>query len=350
LMASSDWTSTSTATTPRTATEARHGRRLSNLSKALCLSNSTAIRRHQTPFRTSSARKITSTASPSRRRGPTQKTSMAKAPRWKMYGGEEEACTLTPPPSPQVKAVYVGSLPEGFSEERMRELFGQYGAIAEVTMASALPNAKRKDFGFVEFVARESARKAVAEVNGRELFGHRIEVALRRPVGTSRPLSAPPAMMRQPCKYFFKDGHCGRGLTYSIFRLHGGADSSRCPMSHENPHAPLPSYHPPPQPAMPYHPAPAFATHSPYVPQNYPPPGVPQGPRVVPAQSLKTRLCTYFQKGSCQRGAACHFAHGEDELRPIQSTPPPRARSNLLRPQCGRTRRCRRGRARSLRR
>lgn len=29
----------------------------------------------------------------------------------------------------------------------------------------------------------------------------------------------------------------------------------------------------------------------------------------------KTKLCTYFQRGSCQWGKNCNFAHGDDELR-----------------------------------
>lgn len=37
-----------------------------------------------------------------------------------------------------------------------------------------------------------------------------------------------------------------------------------------------------------------------------------------PPWQLKTELCTYHKRGTCQRGDCCWFAHGENELaRPM---------------------------------
>lgn len=37
---------------------------------------------------------------------------------------------------------------------------------------------------------------------------------------------------------------------------------------------------------------------------------------VPTAKSWKTRICTYFMQGFCQRGDGCSFAHGDHEMRP----------------------------------
>lgn len=61
----------------------------------------------------------------------------------------------------QVRVLYVKGIPEGVSEERLVDLFSQYGEVSKVIIPAPKPGQPRRDFGFVHFVARASALKAI---------------------------------------------------------------------------------------------------------------------------------------------------------------------------------------------
>ncbi|EGR31720.1 zinc finger protein, putative [Ichthyophthirius multifiliis] len=43
---------------------------------------------------------------------------------------------------------------------------------------------------------------------------------------------------------------------------------------------------------------------------------------IVQSNKYKTNLCRHFKNGNCQLGSACHFAHGQEELRNTNNPTP----------------------------
>jgi len=78
------------------------------------------------------------------------------------------------------KKLYVGNLNYKTSEEKLRELFSQFG---EVTSVNILPG---RGFGFVEMATPESSQEAREKLNGSDLEGRKIIVNEARP-RTERP-------------------------------------------------------------------------------------------------------------------------------------------------------------------
>lgn len=57
----------------------------------------------------------------------------------------------------QVKSVYVDGMPANWTDDKVKQHFGKFGEIERIVFARNMPSAKRKDFAFINFVARESA-------------------------------------------------------------------------------------------------------------------------------------------------------------------------------------------------
>jgi len=72
-----------------------------------------------------------------------------------------------------VKVVYVRNLTPSSDEDKLNELFKQYGEIEKVK--------KIKDYAFIHFKDRENALRAIEELNGQEIDEQTIEVALAKP-------------------------------------------------------------------------------------------------------------------------------------------------------------------------
>jgi RNA recognition motif-containing protein len=77
--------------------------------------------------------------------------------------------------------LYVGSLPYSWTAEQLEELFKTYGRITSAAIVSDQVTRRSKGFGFIEFEAEESARKAMEELNGREIEGRNLSVREARP-------------------------------------------------------------------------------------------------------------------------------------------------------------------------
>lgn len=73
--------------------------------------------------------------------------------------------------------VFIKNLDENFSEDQLKELFGQYGEIVSaVIQFDEGPEKKSKGFGFVNFANHEQAQRAVDGLNGRIVAGKEIYV------------------------------------------------------------------------------------------------------------------------------------------------------------------------------
>ncbi|XP_005880891.2 PREDICTED: polyadenylate-binding protein 1 [Myotis brandtii] len=72
--------------------------------------------------------------------------------------------------------VYVKNFGEGMNDERLLEIFSQYGPLSSVKVMTD-DSGKSKGFGFIRFERHVDAKKAVEELNGKEFRGKRIYVS-----------------------------------------------------------------------------------------------------------------------------------------------------------------------------
>ena len=84
------------------------------------------------------------------------------------------------------KTVFVGNISYEATEEEIRSLFQQVGLIANLRLVSDRDTGKRKGFGFIEFVDRESALSAVRNLNECDLYGRPLRVNLAEHGGNSQ--------------------------------------------------------------------------------------------------------------------------------------------------------------------
>jgi len=76
---------------------------------------------------------------------------------------------------PKWTNIYVKNLSKTVSEEKFRELFGAFGAITSAVL-SVDEEKKSRGFGFINFGSHEEAKKAVDEMNGKEIEGEQFYV------------------------------------------------------------------------------------------------------------------------------------------------------------------------------
>ncbi len=79
------------------------------------------------------------------------------------------------------RKLYVGSLPYSWAAEQLEELFTSFGRVTSAAIVSDQATKKSKGFGFVEFESEEAAKKAMEELNGREIEGRNLAVREARP-------------------------------------------------------------------------------------------------------------------------------------------------------------------------
>ena len=91
--------------------------------------------------------------------------------------------------------LYIGNLPWSFDNEKLKELFASYGEIEEATVISDKYSGRSKGFGFVTFKDDESAKKAIDEMNEKEIEGRAIKVNEAKPFD-------PDAAPRKPRRNF----------------------------------------------------------------------------------------------------------------------------------------------------
>ena len=83
--------------------------------------------------------------------------------------------------------VYVGNLPFSFDNEGLRRIFESYGEIEEVSVIMNKFSGRSKGFGFVTFKNDEDAKKAVSEMNDKEVEGRNLKVNEAKPMDPDAP-------------------------------------------------------------------------------------------------------------------------------------------------------------------
>ncbi|KAG0496867.1 hypothetical protein HPP92_001558 [Vanilla planifolia] len=88
----------------------------------------------------------------------------------------------------QVKTVYFEGIPLSWDEEKVKEIFKEYGKIEKVLLSRNFNSKKRKDFGFAEFAIRQSALACVEGINNSKIGDGdtKVRANLARPLNKSR--------------------------------------------------------------------------------------------------------------------------------------------------------------------
>lgn len=79
-----------------------------------------------------------------------------------------------------MKKLYVGNLDWGMSEEDLKEVFSQFGAIEEAVIITDRATGRSKGFGFVTFANDGDADNAM-QLNGQDVNGRKVTVSVARP-------------------------------------------------------------------------------------------------------------------------------------------------------------------------
>ncbi|HYM19872.1 MAG TPA: hypothetical protein VEW28_02595 [Candidatus Kapabacteria bacterium] len=79
------------------------------------------------------------------------------------------------------KKLYVGSLPYTWTVEQLESLFAPFGRVSSTAIVSDMITKKSKGFGFVEMDNEDSAKKAMEDLNGKEVEGRPLTVREAKP-------------------------------------------------------------------------------------------------------------------------------------------------------------------------
>ncbi len=77
--------------------------------------------------------------------------------------------------------IYVGNLDYSVSNDTLKELFEEYGAVNSATVITDRETGRSKGFGFVEMENDDEAQSAIDELEGVEVKGRTIKVNKARP-------------------------------------------------------------------------------------------------------------------------------------------------------------------------
>lgn len=77
--------------------------------------------------------------------------------------------------------LYVGGLAYGVTEPELEACFAEVGKVVSVAIIKDRDSGQSKGFGFVEMETAEDGKKAIADLNGKELSGRAMVVNEARP-------------------------------------------------------------------------------------------------------------------------------------------------------------------------
>jgi len=77
--------------------------------------------------------------------------------------------------------LYVGNLPFGASEEDLRKLFAEAGAVQSVKIVTDSYSGRSRGFGFVEMASQAEAEKAISLINGKAFMERTLIVSEAKP-------------------------------------------------------------------------------------------------------------------------------------------------------------------------
>lgn len=85
--------------------------------------------------------------------------------------------------------LFVGGLPFAVTNDQLSEMFAGCGTVVSAQVIMDRDTNRSKGFGFVEMSSEEEAKKAVDELNGKDVDGRSITVNEARPQAPREPRS-----------------------------------------------------------------------------------------------------------------------------------------------------------------
>jgi RNA recognition motif-containing protein len=77
--------------------------------------------------------------------------------------------------------LYVGNMSYEMTEDGIREVFSGIGQIDSVSLITDRHTGRSKGFAFVEMANDDEAKKAIEELNGKDVDGRALSVSVARP-------------------------------------------------------------------------------------------------------------------------------------------------------------------------
>ena len=77
--------------------------------------------------------------------------------------------------------LYIGNLPWTVDDNKLKELFSEFGEVTEAVIITDKFSKRSKGFGFVTFANEEDAKKAIDKMNEKEMEGREIRVNEAKP-------------------------------------------------------------------------------------------------------------------------------------------------------------------------
>lgn len=77
--------------------------------------------------------------------------------------------------------IYVSNLPYRLSNEELRDIFAAYGEVSRVKIVKDKETNRSKGFGFVEMPNDDEGKRAIAELNDKDVGGRALRVNEARP-------------------------------------------------------------------------------------------------------------------------------------------------------------------------
>lgn len=77
--------------------------------------------------------------------------------------------------------LYVSNLPYSVTDQSLGQMFSTYGSVLSAKIITDKMSGRSKGFGFVEMETEQQATEALEKLNGQEINGRRLNVAVARP-------------------------------------------------------------------------------------------------------------------------------------------------------------------------
>lgn len=77
--------------------------------------------------------------------------------------------------------IYVSNLPYRLSNEELRDIFAAYGEVSRVKIVKDKDTNRSKGFGFVEMPNDDEGKRAISELNDKDVDGRALRVNEARP-------------------------------------------------------------------------------------------------------------------------------------------------------------------------
>ncbi|MBI2601060.1 RNA-binding protein [Candidatus Daviesbacteria bacterium] len=77
--------------------------------------------------------------------------------------------------------LFVGGLPYSINDQKLNELFSQFGQVLSANVITDKFTNQSKGFGFVEMADDAAAQEAIKKLDGSDLEGRRLGVSVARP-------------------------------------------------------------------------------------------------------------------------------------------------------------------------